>query len=108
MPFKKGDPNINRKGPPRKPEVELLRFALEEAKKQNNGKDFLVHFVEKAYTDTNVAIALAKKLIPDKIQGEGFGNTNIFAIINRIQQDFIQENSQPSLELDTGNPHIHK
>jgi hypothetical protein len=103
MPFKKGDPNINRKGPPRKPEIELLRLALEKAK-QEKGIGFLEHFVFKAYANPNVAIALAKKLIPDKIKGEGFGsNTTIYDIIAEIRQARIARTvGSPPVELDNG------
>ena len=69
-----GNPN----GRPRKPEVEILRRALE-AVKEERGMGFIEHFVRLAYKNHNVAIALAKKLIPDKIEGEGFGDKyNIF------------------------------
>lgn len=72
--FPKGkDWNGNRLGPPRQPEIQLLREALEKAK-QKKGKDFLQHFVERAYENDAVAIALAKKLIPDQLEGKGFEN----------------------------------
>jgi hypothetical protein len=55
----------NPKGPPRRPEIDLLRKALAKAKKSHGGVDFLDHFVDLAYTDHAVAIALAKKFLPD-------------------------------------------
>lgn len=58
-----GNPN----GRPRKPEVEILRDALEKAKIMH-GRHFIEHFVRKAYTDDQIAIALAKKLLPDKFE----------------------------------------
>jgi len=51
-------------GRPKKPEIEQLRKALAEAKKENNNLDFLTVFVNKAYTDEKYAIALFKKIIP--------------------------------------------
>jgi hypothetical protein len=69
----------NPSGRPRKPEIEELRQALEYAQKTHN-KSFLQHFCERAYESDPVAIALARKLISDKIEGEGFGDqiTNLF------------------------------
>ena len=61
----------NSKGRPRAPEIAILREALEKAKIANN-KDFIEHFVEKAYTDKDYAVALFRKLVPDKIEAEGF------------------------------------
>lgn len=68
--FPSGDKwNGNRNGRPRAPEVEELRKALDKAKKENN-KSFLDHFVQRAFRDDTVAIALAKKILPDKMVGE--------------------------------------
>ncbi len=60
----------NPKGPPRRPEIQQLREALAEVAKANGGKTFLRHFVEQSYKDTNIAIALAKKILPDLISAE--------------------------------------
>ena len=79
----------NPKGQPRKPEIELLRQALEKAK-QENGIDFIEHFVKMAYKDKNVAIALAKKLIPDRLQGEGFASNNVTTFITGIDEGRIE------------------
>src|SRR3990167_1613540 len=75
--FQKGN-RANPYGRPRKPEIELLRQALDKAK-QEMGMDFIEHFVRMAYKHKEVAIALAKKLLPDKLEGEGFG-TDITAV----------------------------
>jgi len=41
--------------------------------------------------------------VPQKLEGEGFGDiTNIYALINRIQQEFISKGGEPSLVLDRG------
>lgn len=61
--IKKGEVR-NPFGRPARPEIQELREALEKARK-NHDKSFLEHFVEKAYQDNNVAIALAKKILPD-------------------------------------------
>ncbi|GEM_PF-2366174 len=71
MPFSKNDPNINRNGRPRKPEVEKLRDALEKLE-QEKGAHFIEHFVRSAYDNHTIAVALAKKLLPDMFEGKGF------------------------------------
>jgi hypothetical protein len=58
----------NPNGRPVAPEREELRLALEYVKKKNN-KSFLRHFVERAFINDMVAVALAKKLLPDRIEG---------------------------------------
>lgn len=55
----------NPKGAPRKPEIAELRKALREAKKSHKGKSFINSYVERAYTNSPMAIALLKKLVPD-------------------------------------------
>lgn len=77
--WKKGETG-NPNGRPRMPEVEMLRKALEKARKKN-GRSFLEHFVERAFLNDNVAVALAKKLLPDQIQGEGFGGNQHILIV---------------------------
>lgn len=62
--WKKGESG-NPNGRPRKPEIELLRAALEKAR-DKYGVDFIEHFVMNAYKNKEMAIALMKKLIPDK------------------------------------------
>lgn len=53
-------------GAPRRPEIDLLRKALQIAKKENGGVDFLVDFVRKAYKSKDYALALFKKIIPSE------------------------------------------
>lgn len=60
----------NPHGRPLAPEREELRLALEYARKKNK-KSFLRHFVERAFKNDMVAVALAKKLLPDRIEGSG-------------------------------------
>jgi len=81
MPFQKGDKwNGNKNGRPRQPEIEILRKALENDKTQH-GKHLIEEAVEQARTNPNIMIALLKKLIPDKIQGEGFDTGKYIFII---------------------------
>ena len=64
MKFQKGNQLGNRKGRPRAPEIEKLRQAIAEVE-QEKGKSLLKHFVEQAFKDKRVLIALAKKIVPD-------------------------------------------
>jgi len=63
MPFKKGQSG-NPHGSPKKPEIEQLRKAIEKVQKEQ-GTDLLEYFVQQAYKDKNVLIALGKKILPD-------------------------------------------
>ena len=63
MPFKKGivtNPN----GRPRKPEIALLREAIE-ATEIEQKKSLWKHLVERAYKDDGVLKALSNKFVPD-------------------------------------------
>jgi predicted transcriptional regulator len=52
------------RGRPKKPEIEELRKAIAEVEKTKD-KNLLIYFVEKAYQNDAVLIALCKKLLPD-------------------------------------------
>jgi hypothetical protein len=65
MPFKKGDPSINRNGRPKNAEPELLREALRK-EGEKRGIDFWDKVAEYAFTDKNVMVAVLKKFIADK------------------------------------------
>ncbi|MDD4892402.1 MAG: hypothetical protein PHH73_00185 [Candidatus Rickettsiella isopodorum] len=68
--FPKGDKwNGNDKGRPRKPEIQVLRDALEKVEKEKD-ISFIEHFVRLAFSDKDIAKELAKKILPDKIQTE--------------------------------------
>lgn len=70
MTFKKGDSwNGNSKGRPKKPEIEALRDALLKVEAEQ-GVSFIEHFVRKAYVNKEMAIALAKKILPDQIRAD--------------------------------------
>lgn len=83
--FVKGSPSANPKGRPKKPEIDELRQALKIVEKRKR-KSFLIHFVERAYEDNSIAIALAKKIIPDlsKIDSE---SSQSFVTMPYIQID---------------------
>lgn len=65
--FTKG--NSFGRGRPKKPEIEELRKAIKVVEKQKD-KKLLQHFIERAYKNDAVLIALIKKLIPDKTQAD--------------------------------------
>ena len=68
-PGQSGNPN----GRPASPEIAELRAALDKAKKENK-KSFLEHFVQRAFRDDTVAIALSRKLLPDKVEADVKGD----------------------------------
>ena len=68
MPFQPGN-NLNPKGRPRKPEVELVRKAIESVGEKKK-KTLWLHLIEQCYEDNAVLIAVAKKFVPDKIEAE--------------------------------------
>ena len=74
MEFKKGNtanPLGNWKHTPRSNSAgAMLRIALRKAKKRQ-GKSFIDHFVDLAYTDPTCAVALAKKILPDLTEDKG-------------------------------------
>lgn len=72
--WKKGERSPNPNGRPSKPEAEILRQALEAAKKKNGGKHLIEHAVEQAYKSENLCIAIMKKILPDKSVTEIQGN----------------------------------
>ena len=55
-----GNPN----GRPPKPEIQLLRDAIQEVQKEEN-KDLLKHYVRQAFHDNGLLATLMKKLLPD-------------------------------------------
>ena len=61
-----GNPN----GRPKNPETVLLREAMKRAK-EDRGVDLLDHFVDRAYENDSVLIAVFKKLMPDLKNVEG-------------------------------------
>jgi hypothetical protein len=100
--WKKGESG-NPHGRPPVPEIEQLRTAIRIARKRNGNRDLLVHFVERAYVNDMVLIALLKKLLPDKtsgeLKGEGFGNTAIHIYPNKtlVFKDLKQENADANI-----------
>lgn len=70
--FKKGQV-ANPNGRPKNPEMDELRLAIKAVEKRK-GQKLLEHFVERAYSNNMVLVALMKKLIADqtasKIDGD--------------------------------------
>ena len=69
--WKKGGASGNPKGRPLASERDKLRKAIAAVEKTEK-KDLFVHFVERAFKDDNVLVALMRKLLPDckEISGE--------------------------------------
>uniref|UniRef100_A0A6M3J7M1 Uncharacterized protein n=1 Tax=viral metagenome TaxID=1070528 RepID=A0A6M3J7M1_9ZZZZ len=65
---------------------------------------FLRHLVQRSYESDMVAVALGKKLVPDKTENEELGDKHrdIFNLINQIQSDVSARGKTP-VELDKGN-----
>ena len=84
--FQKG--NRLGQGKPSRPEIDELRRALELAHKHNK-KSFLEHFVQQAYTDNHVAIALAKKLLPDMTHNKNDD------LVKMMMMPFIERDGKP-------------
>ena len=73
-----------------RPPILDMEAALLEAQRIHN-KSFIEHFIERAYKSDTVAIALAKKILPDKNQGE----------VTYTKMGEVTINGKP-LELDIG------
>lgn len=83
----------------RKPVLDLYE-ALDKACKKHK-KSFLRHFVERAYSNDQVAIALARKIIPDKLEGEGFaGDQQHILIVRDSKQSRVQVHTPPKPAKD--------
>lgn len=60
-----GNKNGRPKGSKNKFSVAELQKAFEKAAKKNKGKTILEHLAEEAYSDSTLAVALMKKMLPD-------------------------------------------
>ena len=82
--FKKGEsgnPNGRPLGVPNKAtKFQQELYAALEMFKKNNNKSFLEHFVQRAGKSDTVAIALSKKIVPDKIEQDNIGETKIVIV----------------------------
>ena len=87
--FKKGQSG-NPNGRPRKPEIEILRKALQSAK-ELKGRHLIEEAVLQAYTNPTIMVAILKKLLPDKIKGEGFDTKNYTQIFERYTPGDLRE-----------------
>jgi hypothetical protein len=68
-PFKPGQSG-NPKGRPKNPEAQILRDALESAKKEHKGLHLITHAVKQAYVDNKMCAEILKKILPDKVELE--------------------------------------
>ena len=87
MVWKKGESG-NPKGQPRKPEVELMRQALEETNLEKK-KSLWKHLAEQAYEDNTVLIALAKKFLPDKLEADVKGQVELSDEDKKMVKEFL-------------------
>jgi len=55
----------NPKGRPKDAEADLLRKALKDAAKKRGKKGYLEHLAERFYENDKLAVAMAKKILPD-------------------------------------------
>lgn len=80
--------------------INELKIAYHKLKKEK-GIGLIETAFRKAYESENpaVLIALLKKLVPDKIEGDGIGSTAvIYNLIQQLQGDF-QKDRSPSMAL---------
>lgn len=96
----------NGKGRPKgsKSYVVELKKALKKAELYH-GKPFIQHFIDLAYKNEKVAIALASKILPDlsKIEGlQPMAIVNIYQALEHVYRRNQQYNSQQESELDEG------
>lgn len=66
-----GNPNGRPKGTPNKFSIAELWDAIRQVEKTKNKKKILISFVEQAYNNPTIMIALMKKLLPDLRSIEG-------------------------------------
>jgi hypothetical protein len=78
---KSGNPH----GRPESPEKCELRLALDKAKKENK-RGLIEHCVQMAYKDSQMAIAIMKKILPDLSGDEG---------MKEIVRTFLIRSSEP-------------
>lgn len=70
-----------------------------EKKGSSRREGFWDMVAEKAYTNPQVLVAVLKKILPDKVKGEGFGDTTaIYSIIQEIRT--AHENRMSSVGMD--------
>ena len=88
------------KGRPKKPEIEELRNAIKLVQKQPGRQPLLVHFVEQAYENKEVLVALLRKLIPDMqrvnntltdADGNAVGMTVIMNVTKKYADDTVRQ-----------------
>ena len=54
---------------------------------QKRGEDFWQMVAQRVWTNDVVLIAVLKKILPDKIQGEGFGDTKIILVTPKERKE---------------------
>ncbi len=83
--------NANPNGRPRNSEIDEFRAAIARVQKQQDRIPIFDHFVEEAYKDNTVLIALMRKMLPDLKMVEADIKTEGFRIIIERPQDRPRE-----------------
>ena len=80
----------NPKGNTSKLDVKSLVLALDSRAQQQKYPDFLGYVAARALINDQVLIAVLKKILPDKLKGEGFGDTKIIVVRDVKNEDTTQ------------------
>ncbi len=87
--------------------IDDLITALDEKAKRNKYKNFEAFVAKKCFEDNTVLIAILRKIYPDKLQGQGFGDSKLLfqdiQIDNRASEELLKEiNSRLALQYENG------
>ena len=77
----------NPKGNTSKLDVKSLILALDSRAQQQKFPDFLGYVAARALVNDAVLIAVLKKILPDKLKGEGFGDTKIIIVRDKEKNE---------------------
>ena len=84
----------NPKGNTSKLDVKNLVLALDSRAQQQQYPDFLGYVAARALINDQVLIAVLKKILPDKLKGEGFGDTKIIIVRDKEKKEENEDSAQ--------------